>query len=660
MAFQRIDIKQIAIFFTLLLVAAASPMFAQNSDSTVTQTYLSPFDFGLAEAETDSARYAVLYATHMQALATGTEVSYRGVGAVTIEVTTDAHPIPLGRHNDFGGVIITVKNNAKTHFLFTMTDTLWTSIALNPGDVDFGDLSSVKELASGTYLLVLEDQHPWVKYRIGYRYGAMRKDILLVRDGQTLNCPVSPYATDSTKMIAKFHPTDEELKTISNLTITRDTSASFKTYCFDIDGINNLEIKNVNIYTPNPKNLYADAAINIKNCANVSFEQVLIEGTYSRKNLYGYGIQMNNVWNSTFLRLTGRANWGIFGTNNMQNTTLRNCEINRFDIHCYGRDVFFYNCSFGNLYNQFSSLFGTLLFKDCRFTDFVPVLLEPSYNAYTGFDLVFEDCIFDALPQRNFLVSTGKLDTVKNSRPELVEKCWPNVNIKNMTVNVANKTSRVILFSPKTPISANTSVGYISNISIDGMNFVYRDTTHLASFAICNKEISASRTIDYNLNKISLIPTLKRMRKQAEKKYSYPGCFVFNLRHSKYNQINIKDSRFNYNVNENSTYNIKYTDCEIGMIRYTSTSNGTKRNYNRCTLYLNCADDARYYIDNQAIYYKCTFVPCDSQMLIGFYGSNNDVSIRECKTTRKGKLFYHGSYDNPELKGYVVKGSRIR
>jgi hypothetical protein len=44
-------------------------------------------------------------------------------------------------------------------------------------------------------------------------------------------------------------------------------------------------------------------------------------------------------------------------------------------------------------------------------------------------------------------------------------------------------------------------------------------------------------------------------------------------------------------------------------------------------------------------------------MLISFYGSNNNVSIRNCKTTRKGKLFYHGSADNPELKNYQVKGT---
>ena len=93
------------------------------------------------------------------------------------------------------------------------------------------------------------------------------------------------------------------------------------------------------------------------------------------------------------------------------------------------------------------------------------------------------------------------------------------------------------------------------------------------------------------------------------------------------------------------------------MIRYNSKTNGTKRNYNRCTLYLNNADDARYYIDNQAVYYRCTFVPCNAKMFVSFYGVSNDVIIKNCKSTRKTTLFYQGQKDNIELKGFVLKGN---
>jgi hypothetical protein len=44
-------------------------------------------------------------------------------------------------------------------------------------------------------------------------------------------------------------------------------------------------------------------------------------------------------------------------------------------------------------------------------------------------------------------------------------------------------------------------------------------------------------------------------------------------------------------------------------------------------------------------------------MFISFFGTNNDVVIKNCKSTRKSKLFYQGHKDNIELRGYVVKGS---
>lgn len=654
---QFANIKCVRILLSFFLLTTWTLSLAQLPDKNLIPRTLSPFDFGLGEAETDSARYEVLYNTHLQAVLTGASVSYQGIDSLVVEVTGNSLPILLSGRNDFNDLHLTVRNSAKPHFLFSMKDTLWKAVPLTAVMADSGDFSGMDEFSKGTHLVVLEDLHPWVEKRAGYRYGTIRKDILLVRDGHAVNAPVSSYSTDSTLLNAMAHPTDETLKTISNITILRDTSSMAKTYCFDIEGVNNLTVSNVRVYTPDTKNMYADAVFNIQNCTNLTFEDVLIEGTYSRTSNYGYGIQMNNVWNSIFVRLTAHANWGIFGTNNLSNTTLRNCDINRFDIHCYGRDVFIYDCRFSKLYNQFSSLYGTLLFDNCRFTDFVPVLIETSYNAYTGFNLVFKNCTFDALPMRNYLVSMGKVDNQRNSRPELYEKCWPNVSIQNMTVNVSDKISKVILFYPRGEAARQISVGYISTVQINGLKFVYPDTVHLADFVISNTDVTSTKSINYDLRNIVLIPSLERMKRQAEKKYVYPGSLAVNLRRSRNDVVNVSQSRLNYNVNTNSQYNIHYDNCHIGMIRYNSKTNGTKRNYNRCTLYLNNADDARYYIDNQAVYYRCTFVPCNAKMFVSFYGVSNDVIIKNCKSTRKTTLFYQGQKDNIELKGFVLKGN---
>jgi hypothetical protein len=632
-------------------------VFAQKNKKIDTLSTLSPFDFGLAEAETDSARYEVLFTTHQQAVTYGVDVSYKGIDTLTIEVTGNSLPIPLSRHNDFTGLVLYVKNSSKTHYLFTLADSIWNDIDLKPEEVDAGDFTKSDLLRKGTYLVMIEDQNPWVSNRAGYSYGAMRKDILLIQNGIAQNRPIFPYSTDSTLMKATYHPTDEELKTIANLTIIRDTSSTFKTYGFHIIGVNNLKIKNLTINTPDTKNLYADAAIHIENSTKILFEDININETYSRTNKYGYGILINNVWNSQFSRLNAHANWGIFGTNNLSNTTLKNCNINRFDIHCYGRDVYIYNSTFSQLYNQFSSIFGTLLFDGCRFTDFIPILIETSYNVYTPFDVTFKNCVMDATPGRNFLISIGTLEKITNNRPELTQKCWPNVHINNMKVNVSNKISKVILFSPKGQAASNLSVDNISNIIIDGLTFEYADTAHVADFVISNTNVASKESINYDLKNIILISSTKKMMRQATKKNTYPGSLTFNLRHDKNDKVNISKSRLNYNVTTNSHYNIKFTNCDIGMIRYNSNTNGTRRQYNQCTLYLNNDDDARYYIDNQATYFKCTFIPCNDKMFISFYGNNNNVVIKNCKSTRKSKLFHQGRSDNAELRGYVIKGT---
>ena len=202
------------IFFILTILWNMA--FAQRHDRTDTIRYLSPFDFGLAEAETDSARYEVLYATHSKAVETGAEVSYQGIGTLEIEVTEHSSPIPLTRHNDFAGLHLIVKNRYKAQYLFSMVDTNWQNIEITPTAVDSGDFTANPLLTEGAWMLLLEDVQPWVNNRSGHTYGAMRKDILLVHNGLAQNKPISSYATDSTILKASVHNMDNTMKTITS------------------------------------------------------------------------------------------------------------------------------------------------------------------------------------------------------------------------------------------------------------------------------------------------------------------------------------------------------------------------------------------------------------------------------------------------------------
>ena len=430
--------KQLFLFACLFILMNA-PLIAQD-------TLLSPKDFGLFEAASDSERYEVLYKTHVAALKAGVEVDYSGIDTLTIEVTKSSNRIPLGRTTDFKGLRLRVKDSSKLCYLFDLQQEA-KAISIDKSLLDGIDFSSVPELASGLYQLVIEDETPWVAKREGYSYAATRRDILLICDGQSRNNPISPYNNEQSKPKCSYCKIDDDEPPviIQNLTIFRDEANTYKVMPFFISHQHNLQIKNVTLITPDSK-LISDAAFDIRNCTNISFENVTIFGSYSRKDHSGYGIMMNNVWNSRFIRLKAVANWGIFGTNNINTAELQDCDINRFDIHCYGRDIFMKNCKFSNLYNQFSSMYGTLSYKKCRFINFVPVLLEPSYNAYTNFNIYMEDCVFDATNSRYFLISAGNLNAKINSRPELARKYWPKVTIKNLTVNVPEDVSKVVIF----------------------------------------------------------------------------------------------------------------------------------------------------------------------------------------------------------------------
>lgn len=644
--------------FTIIVVLA---LMSMPNRSLSQNTPVSPFAFGLAGASTDSARYETLYRTHVAALAAGVPVDYSGIDSLSIEIPSSAKSIPLTQNTDFGGLRLHVLNRSKHCYLFERVNVA-DSIQVTKAQIDSGDFRTVPELSAGLHQLIIQDTTPWVEKRLGYRYGAVRKDILLVKEGIAQNSPVSPYNNGQSYPRCTYSAVSEEPTSISNLTVIRDDSCTFKTYCFRLDHLNNLQISNVTILTPE-SNLVADEAISISNCTNVTLTDVTIRGSYSRTNYYGYGILMNNVWNSRFIRFTGHANWGIFGTNNLNTVDLQNCDLNRFDIHCYGRNVSFSNCTFSELYNQFSSVFGKVAFHKCRFTNFVPILIEPSYNAYTGFEVLFENCVFDAALGRNYLIQAGQFTDGPNSRPELSEKCWPNVTIKNLTVNVPDNVRQIILFKPRKSVPVQQEIGYLSKISVSGVKFNPNTEGHSASLCLCSEKVQLVNRLSCSISSLNILPVPDSKITQATKKNSYPASLQINLKgKSDKDAVRVSSSRLNYNVSANAEYPIIFDKCTLGLVRNTPASfpKHATHTYRNCHIYLNCCDDARYYIDNHALYERCVFIPCDPKMQVDFIGKDNAVTFRNCTVQKRGGLLRGGSYNNTEFSNWSLKGSYNR
>lgn len=437
---------------------------------------ISPFDFGLREATDGVERYWAIYNTHVAARAHNAEVSYEGIDTIEMDLPSDFQSIPLGPRTDFGGLVIHVTNNGHDGPLFALQNAV-AAVDIPKAMVDGGDFRTVPALADGDCLLILTDQNPWTE-REGYGYRVYRQDIIWIHDGKGMNRSIAPWNTDSTRLHATFVKVDTAQKVFRGLTLNRVMGSQYKTFCLSLAGQYNVLVEDVHVHTPKSK-LIADGVFGVRDCARVSFRDVTVEGTYSgygRWRDYGYAFSLNNLWDTKFERVTADGNWGVFGTNNLSATTLEDCDINRFDIHCYGRDALLKRCTLRQRQTQFSSMYGTVEFDSCRFIDCIPVRIRSSYNAYTPFDIVMRDCTFEITARYHSLVNVMLLDTAANSRPELRMKCWPNLRVENMTVVVPGMVSALNLYHPTGTLSElKKPVEYLSKVSVNGLTAVKRD-----------------------------------------------------------------------------------------------------------------------------------------------------------------------------------------
>lgn len=419
--------------FSLLLFCF---FYCKQCYAMVDSKYLSPLSFGLLEAQSDIERYKVLLRCHEEAIVKGFGVSYDGIDTVFIEIPSDPRSIPLAEYTDFAGVVIVVHNDQKDFPVFEMKSEL-AFVDIEGSDIDKGNFKNIDILKNKECLLVIKDTEPWVRNRIGYNYGAIRKDVFFVKNGVSKNCPIYSYKTQASRPEGGCVPVKSTKKIVKNLRFIRSEKSNKIAFCFAIFNQYNLELKNISIITPKNDEKYGDEAIKIENCVKVYLDRVTILGTYSQIDKYGYGVNLNNVSNLEVNKMYARADWGVFGSNNVQNVLLKDCDINRFDIHCYGRDIKSVRCKYSQLYNSFASVYGKIVFKDCSFSDSYPILMPESYNAYTPFDICFSGCSFFLSKEKNSIVRFYKIPGEINTRPELKQKCLPNIKLKNSVIRLA-------------------------------------------------------------------------------------------------------------------------------------------------------------------------------------------------------------------------------
>lgn len=492
------------LFSLAVFVSCASSAASLSSNGSI-----SPISNGLLNAKTGEERFDILWKTHKEAIEKGLLVDYHGIDTIRLSIPQGAQSIPLGSNNDFSGVVFVISNKVRDIYLFSLVNAA-ERIIVSAQDIDKGSFVNYPQLNYGTVLLKIEDQKPWVNNRKGYSYGHTRRDILLISDGNAKNKTIMPYNNAQSLPSCFYFKSLFPSFSFKNLTLFRTTDCTAKTFLCDIAGLNDVHFKRIHINTPPDSGLVNDMIFHIIDCTNVFFEDVTIEETYSRSNYDGYGFSLSNIWNLQVKRLKGRAKWGIFGNNNINKAIIEDSDINRFDVHCYCRDICFNNVSFSKLYNQFSSVFGTISFIGCEFKDFVPVLYESSYNSYTNHSLLFKNCVFDITKIHNYLIDIGILSKEKNNRAELREKWWPEITIKDMFVNVPKEVNEMNLFH-FVKAQRTAKIENLAPIVINGLSFIYEEGSSIIDFNLSAVDANSESGLDILVSKVSLLPNKAKM-----------------------------------------------------------------------------------------------------------------------------------------------------
>lgn len=479
--------NRISLFLLLLLLSLLyTPVIAQT---------INPLDYGINEAKTGVARYEVLLKCHKDAVKLGAKVSYAGIREIDLEIPAKFTSIPLTEDTDFAGCTITVTNTKKRACLFAMTSTL-EPIDVSAKAIDESDFRSVKALSNGTYLLVITDKNPWADQRIGHDYGHNRNDVMLVKDGKGYSKPTMPYCNPHSLPECSYREVSEREKVVCNLHFVRSANSTAITTLVKIENENNITIHDITVKTPQESDLKADQIFSIMNCTNVTFVDLMVEGTYSSTNDNGYAFLLNNVWNHTARNVVANGAWGVYGTNDVQKVLLDGCEINRFDIHCYGRDVTARNCTFFDLYNQFGSVYGKIEYKNCIFRDSSPFVTGGSYKAFVPVDVSFADCVFNISKDKYSFVKIMKLAEPESPRAELKKKCLPNFTLNNCTFIIGPSVKQWYFFN-LTNAKGTDPLGYVSGVTLKKVT-INGD----AAFDISNVAFDTEKPLSINFNKV--------------------------------------------------------------------------------------------------------------------------------------------------------------
>ena len=447
------------LYYKFALIAFSFIFVLQN----ITAQDISLIHTSFIQAQNDEERYYSLYNVYLTAIEKGVNIDYSGIKDIYLSIPPNATPIPLTSFNDFRGVVFHVYNNSIDNFpLFIKQNPV--KIKDNISGGRFHEV--LKDIQSDKNLVIVSDKTPWIYNRRGFNYSEIRKDIFLSNNKRIRGAPIATYDFSNAELcLSKI----DNGTTVKNIRFERDSLSTQKTLLMHIENIYNLRVENIEVVTPDNEKLYEDAIITIRNGVKVLLNNINVRGTYSFVEKYGYAFSLNNIRDLIVNRVNASGRWGVFCCYNINGAVVKNSVINRFDLHCYGRDFKFVNCTFTKTGLPLSSMYGFVEFKKCTFQEAISIIYRADYNAYTPFDLKYVRCEFILSPHRNYMIDLVSIPVQENDRKELRERNLPNIVVKKCSYHFASPISNFYII--KGDVGHNCVFGNIKNISLDNLVF---------------------------------------------------------------------------------------------------------------------------------------------------------------------------------------------
>ena len=145
---------------------------------------------------------------------------------------------------------------------------------------------------------------------------------------------------------------------------------------------------------------------------------------------------------------------------------------------------------------------GALKYRHCTFVNSTPVLLEPSYNAYTPFDIFIEKCVLKISDGKNYLTYSRKTVKGDNDRMELQEINWPNLYIKDSQIIGADNVNNYFLYYNDHSAYSKPIKGTV-NIVMEGLKLSSNNTDHKFRIKIYSQPVSFQNKIAMRIKNIS-------------------------------------------------------------------------------------------------------------------------------------------------------------